>query len=74
MHGEIGRKFQKNSSPCSGKVLVSDFVEEMLLVDIEMGEEEIKKLSDFADKDGQINKAQFTNFCQKSELFMSLDK
>merc|ERR1739844_582162 len=42
--------------------------------DIKVTEDEMKKLAQFADSEGQVCKGDFINYCRKSEMFASLDK
>ena len=58
----------------SGKVFVKDFFEELRQGDLEVDEEEVARLTAFADEDGQVTKDGFKTYCKHSELFQSLDK
>ena len=58
----------------SGKVFVKDFFEELRQGDLEVDEEEVARLTAFADEDGQVTKDGFKTYCKNSELFQSLDK
>ena len=58
----------------SGKVFVKDVFEELRQDDFDVNEEEVEKLTAFADEDGQVTKDDFKAYCKHSELFQSLDK
>lgn len=58
----------------AGKVFVKDFFDEMTQAGVEVNEEEVKKLTSFADSDGQVTKDHFKTYCKHSEMFQGLDK
>ena len=58
----------------SGKVFVKDVFDELRQDDFDVNEEEVEKLTAFADEDGQVTKDDFKTYCKHSELFQSLDK
>ena len=39
----------------TGKLFIKDFIDELEMQEIHVGEEEIKKLSGFADDEGQVH-------------------
>lgn len=67
----IFARFDHNQN---GKVFINDFVDELRMVDVEVDEEEIRKLSAIADDEGQITKDDFKLYCHNSEMYKSLDK
>ena len=72
----VRRIFLQHFFSChlSGKVFVKDFFEELRQGDLEVDEEEVARLTAFADEDGQVTKDGFKTYCKHSELFQSLDK
>jgi len=67
----IFKRFDYNHN---GKLFIKDFVEELEMQEIHLDEEEIEKISGFADAEGQISRADFNQYCRHSHLFQSLDK
>ena len=55
-------------------MFVKDFFDELRQDDFDVNEEEVEKLTAFADEDGQVTKDGFKTYCKHSELFQSLDK
>ena len=53
---------------------MKDFFDELRQDDFDVNEEEVEKLTAFADEDGQVTKDGFKTYCKHSELFQSLDK
>ena len=53
---------------------MKDVFEELREDDFDVNEEEVEKLTAFADEDGQVTKDDFKAYCKQSELFQSLDK
>ena len=53
---------------------MKDFFDELRQDDFDVNEEEVEKLTAFADEDGQVTKDDFKAYCKHSELFQSLDK
>jgi len=67
----IFKRFDYNHN---GKLFIKDFVEELEMQEIHLDEEEIEKISGFADAEGQISRVDFNQYCRHSHLFKSLDK
>ena len=53
---------------------MKEFFDELRQDNFEVDDEEVEKLTAFADEDGQVTKDDFKTYCKHSELFQSLDK
>ena len=54
-----------------GKIFIKDFLEELEMQEIKVTEEEMKKLAQFADSEGQVEtKTDCKNFTTKQSIFV----
>jgi len=71
---ELDAIFAKFDHNHNGRIYIKDFLAELKDQDIEISQAEVKKIMEFSDREGQLNRANFESYCRDSSLMKSLDK
>merc|ERR1712203_612173 len=71
---ELDAIFAKFDHNHNGRIYIKDFLAELKDHDMEISQAEVKKIMEFSDREGQLNRSKFESYCRESALMKSLDK